>query len=91
VGLAFSFAAGLYIGRWWAVLAGAAPVVVLGALELAGHIAPWHEADPPLTGLVQYGVFFAVSTVVLFWLGPIAAGVALRKGLGPRHHAAALS
>jgi hypothetical protein len=86
-GLALSFAAGLYIGRWWAVLGGFAPLAALGALELSGHVAPWHDAGPPLTQLVEYGLWYAVSTVVTFWLLPIAAGVALRKGLGPRPQA----
>ena len=86
-GLALSFAAGAYIGRWWAVLAGFAPLAALGVLELSGHVAPWHDAGPPLTQLVDYGLWYFVSTVVAFWLLPIAAGVALRKGLGQRPEA----
>ena len=86
-GLAHSLAAGAYIGRWWAVLAGFAPLAALGVLELSGHVAPWHDAGPPLTQLVDYGLWYFVSTVVAFWLLPIAAGVALRKGLGQRPEA----
>lgn len=93
VGVVLSLACGFSIGRWWAVLAGLAPLATLGVLELLGHVAPWHESGPPLTRLFAYGLPFALSTILVFWIGPIAAGVALRKGLGPRraHNHSSLS
>ena len=48
-GAVLPFAAGVAVGRWEILLVGLTPLVVLGALELAGHVAPWGEAGPPLT------------------------------------------
>jgi hypothetical protein len=72
---------GLYVARWWLLLAAVTPVVVLGALELAGHRSPWHDSGPPLT---QYGWFPVVWWFFWFFLLPLFFGVSLRRGLGQR-------
>ena len=81
VGVALSVGVGLYIGRWWAVLAALVPVAVLAVLVLAGHVAPWHDAGLPLTG---HPLEFVVLTVFWFYVLPIALGVLVRRGLGRR-------
>ncbi len=80
-GFALGLGVGLYVGRWWVVFAALTPYAVLGALELAGHVAPWHDAGPPLT---QYPLQFLFWTLVWFYVLPIAFGVLVRRGLGPR-------
>jgi len=71
---------GLYVGRWWVLLLGATPVAVFAGLEAVGHVAPYHEAAPPLTHLLQTGGWWPA-----FWLfvAPLAVGVLIRKGLAP--------
>ncbi len=51
------------------------PYAVLGALELAGYVAQWHEVGPPLTGPPLQVVFW---TLVWFYALPIAFGVLVR-------------
>jgi hypothetical protein len=84
VGVALSFVVGLYVARWWLLLAALTPVAVLGALEIAGHRSPWHDSGPPLT---QYGWFSVVWWDFWFFLLPIILGVSIRRGLGERGEA----
>lgn len=85
VGLAFGLCVALYVGRWWVVIAAAVPVTVLAALELGGHIAPWHDVGPPITGWFDggLGAVFVTTYFVVFVL-PLVLGVLVRRGLGPR-------
>jgi hypothetical protein len=71
---------GLYVGRWWVLLLGATPVAVFAGLEAVGHVAPYHEAAPPLTHFWQTGGWWPA-----FWLfvAPLAVGVLIRKGIAP--------
>lgn len=84
VGLACAFA----VGRWWILLAAGTPVAVLGGLQLAGHVAPWHDAYPPLQGFWYYG---GPLWLALFYVLPLVVGVGARKGTGGAAHAAGLT
>lgn len=57
---------------------GATPVAVFAGLEAVGHVAPYHEAAPPLTHLLQTGGWWPA-----FWLfvASLAVGVLIRKVL----------
>ena len=82
-GVALAFAVGFYVARWWLLLASVAPVLVLGALELAGHRSPWHDAGSPLTQYLWWPLLWA-----LFWffLLPVVLGISIRRGLGMRRN-----
>jgi hypothetical protein len=80
-GLVLAFVVGLYVARWWLLLAALTPVVVLGALELAARRSPWHDSGPPLT---QYGWFYVVWWFFWFFFLPVGLGIAIRRGLGER-------
>lgn len=69
-----------YVGRWWVLLVAVTPIGVWAGLETAGHVAPYHEAEPPLTKFVGSDGWWPV-----FWLYmmPLALGVILRKGMTP--------
>lgn len=73
---------GAYVGRWWVIALATTPVAVWAGLQLADHVAPYHEAGPPLTKFWETGGWWPV-----FWLyaAPLAFGVVVRKGItGPR-------
>ena len=78
-GAAAAFLAGLYVGRWALLLVAGVPPLVLGLLQLDGHVAPWHDTGPPLTYWWETGGWW-----VVFWslTVPIGLGVLVRrKGL----------
>ena len=81
VGMIGAVGVGLFVARWWVLVAAITPVAVLGALEVSGHRSPWHDSGPPLT---QYG--WGHVAWWLFWLFvlPLLIGVAVRRGLGAR-------
>jgi hypothetical protein len=60
--------AGLYIGRWWALLIAAAPLPALAMLELTGHVPPF-ETEP----------LDAWLPILIFYCLPVAFGVTLRR------------
>jgi hypothetical protein len=80
-GIALAIAVGLYVARWWLLLAPLTPVLVLASLELAGHRSPWHDAGPPLT---QYLWWPLLWPLVWFFVLPVLLGVSIRRGLGER-------
>jgi hypothetical protein len=69
-----------YVGHWSVLLLAVTPVGVWAGLEAAGHVAPYHEAEPPFTKFVESNGWWPV-----FWLYmvPLALGVILRKGMTP--------
>ena len=79
-GIVVGAVAGFCIGRWWVLVLGATPVAVFAGLEAVGHVAPYHEAAPPLTRFGQTGGWWP-----FFWLcvAPLSVGVVLRRGVAP--------
>jgi hypothetical protein len=69
---------GILVGRWWILLAAATPVAVYAGLQLAGHVAPWHDSGPPLTDFWVYG---GLLWLALFYVVPLGVGVLVRKGV----------
>jgi len=71
---------GTYVGRWWVLGLAATPITVWVGLETVGHVAPYHEAAPPLTHFLETNGWWPV-----FWayVVPLALGVILRKGMTP--------
>lgn len=69
---------GFLVGRWWILLAASTPVAVYAGLQLAGHVAPWHDSGPPLTDFWQYG---GLLWLALFYVVPLSVGVLVRKGV----------
>jgi hypothetical protein len=81
IGAVLAFAVGVFVGQWRILIVAVTPLVVFGALQLAGHVAPWHEAGPPLTHWWETNGWWA-----LFWevVVPLSLGVLVRrKGLAP--------
>jgi hypothetical protein len=79
-GIVVGAVAGFCVGRWWVLVLGATPVAVFAGLEAVGHVAPYHEAAPPLTHFWQTGGWWP-----FFWLcvSPLSVGVVLRRGVAP--------
>jgi len=75
---------GLALACTWQVVGrvcGAHSVCGSRSARARWHVAPWREAGPPLTGHPLQVVFW---TLVWFYVLPIAFGVLVRRGLGPR-------
>jgi hypothetical protein len=80
-GAVAAFVAGFCVGRWALLLVAAVPPLVLGALQLAGHVAPWHDAGPALSYWWERGGWWVTFWSLAF---PLGLGVLLRrKGLAP--------
>lgn len=79
-GVVAAIVVGFCVGRWWVLLLGATPVAVFAGLQAVDHVAPYHEAAPPLTHLWQTGGWWPV---LWLYVAPLAFGVVLRKGVAP--------
>jgi hypothetical protein len=81
IGAVLAFAVGVYVGQWRILVVAVTPLVVFGALQLSGHVAPWHEAGPPLTHWWETNGWWPLFWELVF---PLGLGVLVRrKGLAP--------
>jgi hypothetical protein len=70
IGFAGLVLVGVYVGRWWSLVAAGVPIAALGLLQLTGHVAPYHEGGRPLEDW---------EILILILAIPIGVGVLARK------------
>jgi hypothetical protein len=81
IGAILAFAVGIYVGQWRILVVVVTPLVVFGALQLVGHVAPWHDAGPPLSYWWETNGWWPLFWELVF---PLGLGVLVRRhGLAP--------
>jgi hypothetical protein len=80
VGVVAAIVVAGYVGRWSVLLLALTPIGVWAGLEAAGHVAPYHEAEPPFTKFLETNGWWPV---LWLYVVPLVLGVILRKGMTP--------
>jgi hypothetical protein len=78
VGLAV--VAGFVVGRFRVLAVTVVPVLVLAALQAAGHGSPWEDGGPPLSAWWRMRGWWPLLWALAV---PLALGVVLRRGTAP--------
>lgn len=81
IGAVLAFVVGLFVGQWRILVVAVTPLLVFGALQIGGHVVPWHDAGPPLSDWWQANGWWALFWELVF---PLGLGVLVRRrGLTP--------